>query len=175
MRHALARPSITGKPCVPDRIDATMRLTSLRDHKERRSAMSSQAVTLNLPGSVFARYKRLAERTHRTVEAELVDVVSTAHPEDETLPPDLEAAVTELETEDDEELWRAARNRLSVETTERLEALHFKQRDRGLSDEERSTLARLLRNYERNMLVRARAAALLKERGHDVSVILTET
>ena len=137
--------------------------------------MPLQAVTLNLPGSVFDRYKRLAERTHRTVEAELLEVVSTAHPEDETLPPDLEAAVAELEILGDEELWQAARSRLLSETSERLEALHFKQRDEGVSDEERSTLARLLRQYERNMLVRARAAALLKKRGHDVSVILADS
>ena len=77
--------------------------------------MPSQAVTLNLPGSVFDRYKRLARRTQRTVEAELLEVVSSAHPEDETLPPDLEAAVTELETRDDKDLWRAARRRLPAE------------------------------------------------------------
>ncbi len=137
--------------------------------------MPSQAVTLNLPGSVFDRYKRLAERTERTVEAELVEAVATAHPEDETLSPDLEAAVAKLADQDDEHLWRAARRRLSAETSDRLEALHFKQRDEGLSAEENSTLARLLQRYERNMLLRAQAAALLKERGHDVSVILTES
>ncbi len=137
--------------------------------------MPAQAITLNLPGSVFDRYKRLAERTHRTVEAELLEVVSAAHPEDETLAPDLEAKVAELETRNDEELWRTARRRLSTETSDRLEALHFKQRDEGLSTEEDSTLARLLRRYERNMLLRALAAALLKERGHDVSVLLTES
>jgi hypothetical protein len=35
--------------------------------------------------------------------------------------------------------------------------------------------AALLRLYERVMLVRAGAAALLKQRGHDVSVLLTAT
>ncbi len=137
--------------------------------------MSSHAVTLHLPGSVFDRYRRRAERTRRTVEAELLEVVSTTDPEDESLPADLEAAVSQLEALADEDLWRAARSRLPAEASERLEALHFKQRDEGLSEEEKSTLTGLLREYERTMLVRAKAAQVLKDRGHDVSVLLTES
>jgi plasmid stability protein len=136
--------------------------------------MPSHAITLHLPGTVYDRYRRRAKESHRTVEAELLDIVTTAAPEDDALPADLEAAIAELETLDDGELWREARTRFPVASSDRLEALHHKQRSAGLSEEERDVVARLLRQYERTMLVRARAAELLKNRGHDVSILLTE-
>ncbi len=40
---------------------------------------------------------------------------------------------------------------------------------------EAETLARLVRQYERYMLVRAEAAAILRERGHDVTPLLGST
>jgi hypothetical protein len=43
----------------------------------------------------------------------------------------------------------------------------------GLTEAEVQEAATLLRQYERVMLVRAHAAALLKQRGHDVSSLLT--
>lgn len=51
---------------------------------------------------------------------------------------------------------------------EELEALHRKQRDEGLSQEEDAARARLIQEYEQTMLIRAQAARLLKDRGHDV-------
>ncbi len=75
--------------------------------------MTIQPITLNLPGHLYNRLKRRAEQAHRTVEAELLEVVASAVPVADELP--------------------------------------------------------LVRQYERVMLVRAHAAALLKQRGHDVS------
>jgi hypothetical protein len=100
-------------------------------------------------------------------------VVATAVPALEELPQDLEDAISPLALLDDEALWRAARTHLSVDVSERLEELHTKRRREGLTDAEAQTLAALLRQYERAMLVRAQAAALLKQRGHDVSSLLT--
>jgi hypothetical protein len=50
-----------------------------------------------------------------------------------------------------------------------MEDLHLKRQREGLTDAEAKTLDGLVRQYERTMLVRAQAAALLKARGHDVS------
>ena len=70
---------------------------------------------------------------------------------------------------DDAALWQAARSGLSAEAAARLEALHIKRQKKGLSETEARTLAELVQQYERSMLIRARAAAILKLRGHDLS------
>ncbi len=134
----------------------------------------AHAVTLHLPAPLYGHLKRRADESRRSVEAELLQVVETAIPREEALHPELAVAVSELAHLSDEKLWSAARTRLTRETSAQLESLHFKQQSEGLSEEEEATDARLLREYERVMLVRAEAARLLKDRGHDVSSLLTE-
>lgn len=88
------------------------------------------------------------------------------------LPPDLVEPLAALALMPDDELWRSARSRLSPEEAGQLEALHHKRGREGLTPEEEQSVAALLRRYERLMLVRAQAAALLKQRGHDVTELL---
>jgi plasmid stability protein len=134
--------------------------------------MSVQPVTVNLPTTLYSRLRRRAEQSRRTIEAELLDVVTTAVPVADDLPADLTEAISPLALLDDAELWRAARSRLADETAAQLEDLHLKRQRDGLTPAEEQTLAGLVRQYERVMLVRAQAAALLKQRGHDVTELL---
>ncbi len=131
--------------------------------------MTIQSVTLNLPGHLYNRLKHRAEQAHRTVEAELLEVVASAVPVADELPAELNEAISPLALLDDEALWRAARSHLPVEAAAQMENLHLKRQREGLIEAEAQTLAGLVRQYERAMLVRAQAAALLKQRGHDVS------
>jgi len=135
--------------------------------------MAIQPVTLNLPSALYNRLKRRAEQTHRTVEAELLEVVAIAVPVTDEIPADLEDAISPLSLLDDEALWQAARSHLPKEATEQLESLHLKRQREGLTETESQTLAGLVRQYERAMLVRSQAAVLLKQRGHDVSNLAT--
>jgi plasmid stability protein len=139
----------------------------------RGSLLPMQSVTVRLSEPLYQQLKRRADRARRTVEDELVEVVTTAVPLVEDLPPDLAEAISPLAALDDEALWRAARSRLPADDAERLEELSSKQQREGLTDVEADETARLLRRYERAMLVRAQAAALLKRRGHDVSSLLS--
>ncbi len=132
----------------------------------------TKSVHVNLPSALYNRLKRRAEQTRRTVEAELLEVVATAVPIADELPPDLAEAISPLALLDDEALWRAARSHLPAEAASQMEELHLKRQREGLSEAEQQTLARLVRQYERAMLVRAQAAALLKQRGHDVSGLI---
>jgi len=91
------------------------------------------------------------------------------------LPADLAEAISPLSLLDDESLWRAARTRLPAESATQLESLHLKRQREGLTEAETQTLSGLVRQYERTMLVRAQAVALLKQRGHDVSHLIAET
>jgi len=131
--------------------------------------MAIQPVTLNLPRALYNRLKHRAEQANRTVEAELLEVVATAVPVADELPTDLAEAISPLALLDDEALWRAARNHLPAEVAAQLEELHLKRQREGLTEAETQTLAGLVRQYERVMLIRAQAAMLLKQRGYEVS------
>ncbi len=134
--------------------------------------MTAQAVTVNLPGPLYERLARRATKTHRTVEAELVDAVATVLDEPGELPVDMAEAISALHLLEDADLWRAARQRLAAERAAEIEELHQKRQSEGLSASELEALATLMKEYTRTMLVRARSAALLKQRGHDVSDLL---
>lgn len=134
--------------------------------------MAAQAVTVNLPGPLYERLARRAIKTHRTVEAELVDAAATLSDEPDELPADMAEAIAALHLLGDEDLWRAARQSLATEKAADIEELHLKRQREGLSASEIEALATLMKEYTRIMLVRSRSAALLKQRGHDVSGLL---
>jgi plasmid stability protein len=134
--------------------------------------MSTQILTLHLPDGLYARLQKRARESQRTLEAELLEMLSDAVPENDRLPQSLAGDLSQLDTMDDSELRRAARSSLTRKTAKRLEGLHFKRQTEGLSESEAKTLTELVEQYERAMVIRARAAALLKERGHDVSGLI---
>ncbi len=135
--------------------------------------MNAHTVTLQLPVSLYDRYKLRAELTRRTVEAELLEAVTVAAPDAEELPADLAEAVSGLEALDEAALFDAARGSFPPESSARLEALHIKRQAEGLTEAEEEATERLVREYERAMLVRAHALKLLQERGRDVSELVT--
>ena len=134
--------------------------------------MAVQAVTLHLSSPLYERLKERAERTHRSVEAELLEVVATAVPVADDLPADLAQMISPLALLDDKALWRAARSHLPAEAAAQMEQLHLKRQRQGLTGSEAEALAGLVRHYERAIIARAQAAALLKERGYDVAELL---
>ncbi len=135
--------------------------------------MNAQAVTLHLPLQLYDRLQRRADETHRSVEDELLEVVAQGVPSiEEDLSPDLAAAASALRGLDDDALRKAARDRFPEEAAARFQALNLKQQRDGLTEPELGELAELRRGYERVVLLRAEAAWLLKERGHDVSDLL---
>jgi hypothetical protein len=99
-------------------------------------------------------------------------VLATAVPVTEDLPADLEAAISPLTVLGAAALWQAARSHFPTDAAQQLEELHLKRQREGLTEAEAQTTATLVRQYERAMLARAQAAAILKQRGHDVSSLL---
>ncbi len=73
---------------------------------------------------------------------------------------------------DDAALLNAATATMPEDAAEELERLHLKRQRVGLTDAEAETAAALTRKEERTVLVGAAAAALLTQRGRDVSRIL---
>src|SRR4051812_16145165 len=103
---------------------------------EGDSIMATQTLTLTVPDQLLARIRRRAERANRSVEAELVDVLTGAVPSDDELPADLANAIEDLRLLDDTALWQAARSRLSPDESAKLEQLHRKRQRDGLADAE---------------------------------------
>lgn len=134
--------------------------------------MAVRALTINVPEPLYERLARRANKANRTIEAELVDAAANLPEEADELPADMAEAVSALPVMTDEELWRAARHKLAPEKAADIEELHEKRQREGLSASEAATLAGLMSEYTRVMLVRSRAAALLKLRGHDVTSLL---
>lgn len=136
--------------------------------------MTAQAITLQLPSPLYERFKRQAAEARRTVEAEILDVVAHAAPETEELPPELSESLAQLDALEDEALWQLARSHLPREESAELEDLHLKRQSEGLTPQENARTAFLVAQYERAIVLRAHAARVLKEHGHDVSCLLQE-
>ena len=135
--------------------------------------MAGRIVTIEMPDDLYDRLSRRAAEAQRSLAAEVVQLLATAVPaEDDGLPSDLKEELARLETLDDAALRRAARTRLTARESRRLESLHFKLQDRGLTPSEREEEQALLRSYRRAMLLRAQALAVLKQRGRDISPLL---
>jgi hypothetical protein len=113
-----------------------------------------------------------AQRWNRTIEAEMVDVLSSAMPVEDELPAHLEQELSRLAEADDRTLKQAAQGHLSLEESRQLEDFHLKRQREALSEVETAALTRLVQEYERSMLIRAHAAALWKQRGCNPSALL---
>jgi plasmid stability protein len=130
--------------------------------------MTSQILTLKLPDALYTRLRERALQANRTVEDEMLDVLATAVPLAGELPADLAEAISPLALLDNQALLRAAHSHFAPEAAARLEELHIKRQRVGLNEAEGQSLAGLVRQYERAMLVRAEAASLLNRRGLSV-------
>lgn len=121
-----------------------------------------QTITISLPDDVYQQVKQRSQQNQRGIDEELVLVVSDALPESDT---DVLAGLSFLT---DEALWQAARTQATPEENARMEVLLAKQKRLGLTTAEEEELSLLANFFRRILLVRAEAAVLLKERGHDI-------
>jgi len=136
--------------------------------------MTTQTLTLELGEPLYQRLQERAQRTQRTVEAEALDLVAQGVLDLEDLEPALAAAIADLRFLDDAALWHAARMHMAPADSDQLQVLHLKRQRDGLSEREADAARALTGTYERIMVMRAEAAALLKERGYDVAVLRSD-
>lgn len=129
-----------------------------------------QSVTVKLPDSLYQRMRRRARERNRTVEDEVAEVVERALA-DEVAPATADL-LEQLPHLGDQDLWQAARMRVPAGKAERMQELVWKEQAEGLTIPEQDEADQLQRYAQRVMLVRGEAAALLAERGHDVSELI---
>jgi hypothetical protein len=133
--------------------------------------MVLQPVTIELPPSILEIVRQRARESRRTVQEELVELVS-AKLADDTTGESLDEALEGLDTLSDQELWQTAGMTFPADVSEQTAKLNHKQQRQGLAGVEREELRAMLDQYDRHVLVRAKALSLLKQRGHDISALL---
>lgn len=134
--------------------------------------MADHIVTLVLPDTLYSQLERRAAETQRSVADEVIETMTLAFPAVTDLAPPIAERLLALELLSDEQLWQAAQHTLSRRATQRLHTLSQRNGRDELTAEGEAELALLLDQLEDVGLIRAKAAALLKERGHDVTSLL---
>jgi hypothetical protein len=134
--------------------------------------MAGHTLTVDVPPELFSQLQQRAAASARRVEDEVILALASALPSN-NLPDDLAEMLASFATLDDATLWRLARGRVTDDDQARLAELADRRQRDGLSADELREAEELAQRHDRVMLVRAEAAALLKERGHDTSPLLS--
>ncbi len=134
--------------------------------------MSLQMINLPLPSQVYQRAQQRADKRQRSIEDELAEVVTQALAADDEfvgLPLELAEEVKQLAFLDAKHLWVVAKRTITPDQSEHMETLIHKLHREGLTQSEQQEMQQLQQLAHRIMLLRAEAAVLLKQRGHDIT------
>ncbi len=134
--------------------------------------MALQTVTFNLPDVLYQQVKQRARRMRRSIEDELVAMVTAALPAIDEPAADIAGDIKSLALLTEAELCEAAQATLSAGESERMQVLLLKHQREGLKVEEGEELERLVHHYNQIMLVQAQAIDLLEQSGHDISNLI---
>lgn len=131
--------------------------------------MDLQTVTLRLPDAIYRRLVKLATQSERPLAEETVYLLNSLLSTDEALALDIDAQLEQLFLLTDEELWNAAESTASEEDNALMQGLLEKRQREGLTANELEQLQVLSKHFNQIMMTRAKSAAILFERGHDIS------
>lgn len=129
---------------------------------------ANQTVNVRLPETLFQRLKHIAELTHRSVEDVLTTTVNAALPASPDIPPELANELAAMTLFSDESLKASAQSSLSAAQQKRLTQLTHAGGIRSLTEAENRELQILRDLYDRAVLRRAKALAILAQRGYDI-------
>lgn len=131
--------------------------------------MTVHTVSVGLPQAVFLKLERAAQLTRRSVEDVLVSTVNAALVEPPDLPTDLANELAAMHLFSDDALQAAAQPSLSSSEQLRLSQLNDLAGERPLTQAETDEQTDLLAAYHRSVLRRAKALAILAQRGYPLS------
>lgn len=126
-----------------------------------------QSITVDLSDSLYKRIRQRARERNRSIEDEATAAVELAFAA--IIPPTTADLLEQLAYLADKELWQAARMRVPEDKAERMQQLIWKEQAEGLTASEDEEASQLQQYAHHVMLVRARAAVILAERGHDIT------
>lgn len=128
----------------------------------------TQTLTLHLPDSVYKRLVDLAQQSSRPLEEETVSLIHSALM-DVKLEASLSDRLNQLALLTDEELWNAAQTQASEDDNNLMQDLLDKQQRQHLGSEEVEQIQQLSKHFNDIMMLRAKSAVLLAQRGYDIS------
>ena len=129
-----------------------------------------QQMTVALPEVVFHRLVGMAQATHQSVDAVLVQSLrGNLPPVVDDLPLEMRDQMAQLTQMNDAELWSAATSPLPPRQWRRHEELLEKNAEGTLTPREAQELAQLRDDVDRWVVRRSYAAALLKWRGYSTT------
>lgn len=128
-----------------------------------------RTVTIQLPENLYLRLQQTAQATRQPLEEIFLRALQVGSPPTwETAPAEFQADLAALDRLDDAALWRLARYRATPSRLDHYQTLLDKNANDALSVEERAELTQLRTEFDRHMLRKAHAAALLQWRGHQI-------
>ena len=131
--------------------------------------MEMKTVTIRFPEAVYLRLQQAAQATKQSFDDLLLHVVQIGSPPGwDDVPAEFQADVAALDRLDDKALWRIARLRRSADEMREYQDLLDRQADGTLSEAAALRLSTLRREYDRELLRKAQAAAILQWRGHRI-------
>lgn len=131
----------------------------------------SQTITLELPDRFLLPLQRTAKATNSQIETLLLKALQNSLPPLENLPDDIFNDLTSLETLSNEKLLKVLRENVPAKIQKQISDLLIKNNSFQLTDSEKSTLANLQKKADLVMLRKARAAVLLRFRGHRIPTL----
>jgi len=133
--------------------------------------MSHYTVTLPVPDYIYDRARQIAEGTSQSIEAVLLQQLQDAFAEPlPDLSPEERHELEALVSLSDDALWTIAREQMPEDRQVRLRALMYANSQGALDDVQRIELEALVAQGQRLSLRKAQAAALLTERGYQVTL-----
>ncbi len=130
--------------------------------------MTTASVAVKIPQALYHRLEQTAVRLQKPVEKLLVETLQAALPAADEIPDHIKAEVAALDRLDRVRLREIAESEMGLKDQQSLEQILDWQGIRPLTNEETSQLAALRTEYGRILLRKARAFALLAERGQPI-------
>lgn len=130
---------------------------------------ASTPITIELPSPIAEQLEEEANRQNTNVQDLVREFILenwSGHP---SLPDDVRAELAAFYRLSDNVLWLVARTTLSPGEQQELAELNDEANARNLTSEEEARREELLSAYDRVMVRRAQATAILQSRGHDIS------
>lgn len=131
--------------------------------------MSFHTISLNVPENLYLRLQQAAQATQQPLEKILLRAMQLGSPPGwESVPAEFQADLAALDRLDDDSLWEIARLQRGEAEMVRYQILLDKNANTSLTPAEKIELDELSTTFDRAMLCKAQAAALLKWRGHQL-------
>ncbi|MGB1285632.1 MAG: hypothetical protein ACPG7F_03775 [Aggregatilineales bacterium] len=125
--------------------------------------------TLNIPEKLYQYAGQIAESASRSVDSILLEQLQLWTESIPLLNPDEEAELQALRYLSDDALWTIAREQMPQHSQTQMQTLMDKNSRREITSEEYALLNDFVERGQRLMLRKSEAAALLTERGHNIT------